>query len=185
MHFLLTSIGFTNFLRCLIFEFLFFTNADVVTIKDETSKENLWNQWKVKKDLHRFQKFSLDGSSLIVTTLALVNKKSSKMRHLKKFVKAMEVNGTSCSLIWPASVSRIFFRCLIFNCYNISICKKEKFKDETSKKTHETNGGQIKEHWPKIPCRYVHQVNYLYIWQKLHLKISTSTYQLILLPSTP
>ena len=26
------------------------------------------------------------------------------------------------------------FRCLIFNWYNISICKKEKLKDETSKK---------------------------------------------------
>ena len=38
-----------------------------------------------------------------------------------------------------------FFRCLIFNCYNISICKKEKLKDETSKKIRETNGGQIKE----------------------------------------
>ena len=34
----LTSIGFTIFFRCFIFEFFFFTNADVVTIKDETSK---------------------------------------------------------------------------------------------------------------------------------------------------
>ena len=51
----------------------------------------------------------------------------------------MEVNGTSYSLIWPASVSRIFFRCLIFNCYNISICKEEKLKDETYKKIRETN----------------------------------------------
>ena len=34
------------FFRCLVFEFFFFTNADVVTIKDETSKENLWNQWR-------------------------------------------------------------------------------------------------------------------------------------------
>jgi hypothetical protein len=42
-------------------------------------------------------------------------------------------------------VSRIFFRCLIFDCYNISICKKGKVKDETSKKICETNGGQIKE----------------------------------------
>ena len=37
-----------------------------------------------------------------------------------------------------ASVSRIFFRCLIFNWYNISICEKEKLKDETSKKVCET-----------------------------------------------
>ena len=36
----LTSIGFTKFFRCLIFELFFFTNADVVTIKDETSKKN-------------------------------------------------------------------------------------------------------------------------------------------------
>ena len=35
----LTSISFTNFFRCLIFDLFFFTNADVVTIKDETSKE--------------------------------------------------------------------------------------------------------------------------------------------------
>ena len=40
----LTSIGFTNLFRCLIFDFSFFTNADVVTIKDETSKENSWNR---------------------------------------------------------------------------------------------------------------------------------------------
>ena len=38
MQVLLTSIGSTNLFRCLIFEFFFFTNADVVTIKDETSK---------------------------------------------------------------------------------------------------------------------------------------------------
>ena len=31
---------FHDFFRSLIFEFSFFTNADVVTIKDETSKEN-------------------------------------------------------------------------------------------------------------------------------------------------
>ena len=47
-----------------------------------------------------------------------------------------QFNGTSCSLIQilPPLVSRNLFRCLIFNCYNISICKKEKLKDETSKK---------------------------------------------------
>jgi hypothetical protein len=37
----LTPIAFTNFFRCLIFDLFFFTNADVVTMKDETSKENL------------------------------------------------------------------------------------------------------------------------------------------------
>ena len=36
----LTSTGFTNFFKSLIFDLSFFTNADVVTIKDETSKEN-------------------------------------------------------------------------------------------------------------------------------------------------
>ena len=35
----LTSIGFTNFFRCLIFDLSFFTNADFVTIKDETLKK--------------------------------------------------------------------------------------------------------------------------------------------------
>ena len=50
----------------------------------------------------------------------------------------MEVNRTCIG-------SRIFFRCLIFDCYSISICKKGKVKDETSKKIFETNGGQIKD----------------------------------------
>ena len=36
----LTSIGFTNFLDVSSLTFFFFTNADVVTIKDGTSKEN-------------------------------------------------------------------------------------------------------------------------------------------------
>ena len=57
------------------------------------------------------------------------------MRHLKKILEP----------IGPALVSQIFFRCLIFDRYNISIWKKGKVKDETSKKIRETNGGQIKE----------------------------------------
>jgi hypothetical protein len=36
----LTSIGFTSFFRCLIFDISFFTKADVVTNKDEKSKKN-------------------------------------------------------------------------------------------------------------------------------------------------
>ena len=40
-------------------------------------------------DFHWFHKFSLDVSSLIVTTSAFVKKERSKMRHLKKFVKPM------------------------------------------------------------------------------------------------
>ena len=40
MQILLTFIGFTISFRCLISEFFFFfTNADIVTIKDETSKK--------------------------------------------------------------------------------------------------------------------------------------------------
>ena len=50
--------------------------------------------------LHWFHKFYLDVSSLIVTTSAFVKKKNSKMRHLKKIVKPIEVNS------------------LIFDCYN-------------------------------------------------------------------
>ena len=44
--------------------------------------------------LHWFHKFYLDVSSLIATTSAFVEKKNSKMRHLKKFVKPMKVNST-------------------------------------------------------------------------------------------
>ena len=47
----------------------------------------------------------------------------------------------------PSLVSRILFTCLIFNCYNISICKIEKLKDETSKKIRETDAGSIDLHW--------------------------------------
>ena len=55
----------------------------------------------------------------------------------------MEVNRT-------ASVSRIFFKCLIFDVSSLTVTisafvKKWKDKDEASKKIRETNGGQIKE----------------------------------------
>ena len=47
----------------------------------------------------------------------------------------IQVFETSSFLPWnqwrsmgPALVSRIFFRCSIFNCYNISICKKKRSK---------------------------------------------------------
>jgi hypothetical protein len=51
-------------------------------------------------------------------------------------------NLRSMGHLAPPLVSRILFRFLIFNCYNISICKKEELKDETSKKIRETNGSQ-------------------------------------------
>ena len=57
----------------------------------------------------------------------------------------------------PALVSRIFFRCFIFNCYNISICKKEKLKDETSRKfvkPLEVKSRSKISHWPKVLHRY-------------------------------
>ena len=54
----------------------------------------------------------------------------------------------------PPLVSRILFRSIIFNCYNICICKKEKPRDETSKKILETNGGQIKEQDVPIDLRF-------------------------------
>ena len=46
-------------------------------------------------DLHRFHEFSLDVSSLIVTTSAFVKKKRSKMRHLNKFVQSMSMGPAS------------------------------------------------------------------------------------------
>ena len=49
MQVLLTSIGFTKFFRCLIFEFFFFTNADVVTIKDYLNKIRETNGGKIKE----------------------------------------------------------------------------------------------------------------------------------------
>ena len=50
--------------------------------------------------MHQFHEFSLDVSSLIVTS-AFVKKKRSKMRHLKKFVKPMVVKLRSKMSHWP------------------------------------------------------------------------------------
>ena len=54
---------------------------------------------------------------------------------------------------WTAQFCRNLLTCTdvkdsasrIFNCYNISICEKEKLKDETSEKIRETNEGLIEE----------------------------------------
>ena len=60
-----------------------------------------------------------------------INNYSTKFTHTcAEFL----VNETSWILLLPPLVSRVLFRCLIFNCYNISICKKGEVKDETSKK---------------------------------------------------
>ena len=62
----------------------------------------------------------------------------------------MEVNRTLL-------VSQIFFRRLIFDCYNIRICKKEKLKDETSKKCVKSMEVKLRSkmsQWPKIPHSY-------------------------------
>ena len=50
------------------------------------------------------------------------------MRHLKSSLNRWKSIG-------PALVSQIFFSCVIFDCYNISICKKRKVKDEEVYKT--------------------------------------------------
>ena len=56
---------------------------------------------------------------------------------LKKIVKPMQITLTSIG----------FTNFLLNTYYNISICKKEKIKDETSKKNRETNGCQWDLHW--------------------------------------
>ena len=66
-----TSIGFTNFFRCLIFDLSFFTNADVVTVKDETSKENSWNQCR-SYWLPLVSRIFLDVSSLSFSFLQML-----------------------------------------------------------------------------------------------------------------
>ena len=60
--------------------------------------------------------------------------------------KLITVKIRETKSIGPALVSRIFFKCLILDCYNISICKKGKVKDETTKKIRETNGSQYDLH---------------------------------------
>ena len=59
----LTSIAFTNFFRCLLFDHFFFTNADV-TIKDETSNFKLTSQYTqkyqyIKKNKNTLGKFGI------------------------------------------------------------------------------------------------------------------------------
>ena len=81
------------------------------------------------------------STQLRTTYIQHVGFSTSLVNAQKHTCGEFQVNGTPCSLIWTALVSRIFFRCLIFNYCNISICKKEKIKDETSKKIRETNGG--------------------------------------------
>ena len=70
--------------------------------------------------------------------------------------------------IGPKLVSQIFFRCLIFDCYNISICKKGKVKDETSKKIVKPMEVKLRSkmsHWPKIPHRYGPVVCHIYLFR--------------------
>ena len=55
------------------------------------------------------------------------------------------------------------------DCYNISICKKGKVKDETSKNIHETNGGQIKEEDVQLTWDSP-QVCLLFSVKKWHIK---------------
>ena len=57
----------------------------------------------------------LNFTFISFTISVFVKKKNSKMRHLKKMWNQWKSIG-------PASVSRI--RCLIFDCYKISICKQ-------------------------------------------------------------
>ena len=48
---------FHNFFRCLIFDLSFFTNADVVTIKDETSLNKIHETDAGPIDFHWFHEF--------------------------------------------------------------------------------------------------------------------------------
>merc|ERR1711894_408823 len=72
---------------------------------------------------------NLRSMGFLAPLVIFVKRKNSKMRHLKKFMKLMQWKS-----IEPALVSRIFFRCLIFDCSNIGNCKKGKVKDKASKK---------------------------------------------------
>ena len=104
-----------------------------------------WDTLLVSRILFRWLQVTPPNQHLFV------KKKNSKMRHLKKLWNQWKSIG-------PALVSRIFFRCLIFDCYNISICKKGKVKDETSKKFVKPMEVKLRSkmsHWPKIPHRYV------------------------------
>ena len=74
--------------------------------------------------------------------LKSLNYLSNSKLHVILVQNLRSILGNFCSLILLLLVLRSLFRCLIFNCYNISICLKGKLKDETSKKNRETNGRQ-------------------------------------------
>ena len=78
-----------------------------------------------------------------------------------------KVNGTSCSLIWPPSVSRIFYNVssLIFT---ISAFVKKK----KSLQLMEVKLRSKMSHWPEIPRRCVPSVSYKTVCLKSILSVS-------------
>ena len=102
------SIGFMNFFICLMLN-CYISIYKKEKLKDETSKKS-WNAWK-SIGLASFHEFSLDVSSLIVTTSEFVKKEMSKMRHLKKFLKPMEVKLRSNMSHWPKIPHRYGYYC--------------------------------------------------------------------------
>ena len=82
--------------RCFILDCYSISICKQEKLKDETSKKNCETNGS-RQYLHRFHKFSLDVSSLIVTTTAFVEKDRSKMRHLKKIC---ETSGKLGLLQW-------------------------------------------------------------------------------------
>ena len=89
MHFMKT--GYT---RILFTCFIFNSTCKIEKLKDETSKKFV-KPMEVNRACISFTNFLYDVSSLIFTTSAFVKKKRSKMRHIKNFVKPMEVKSRS------------------------------------------------------------------------------------------
>ena len=93
-------LNLTSIVSWILFIVSSFSFVKKKNLKDDTSKricETNGNEW----DLHRFHESSLDVSTLIVTTWPFLTKERSKMRHIKKIVKPMEVKLRSKMSHWP------------------------------------------------------------------------------------
>ena len=113
----LTSIGFTNFFRCLIFDLSFFRNADVVTIKDEVSKENSWNICRS----YYFHLFHYIGRCLIFEFFFFTNDDVATIKDDRETnggkIKKQDSAQVCMQSSQCASTSKIltFFFCLLCN----------------------------------------------------------------------
>ena len=118
-------------------------------------KKKYWSDQKLKRTLMFYKQDKLLSVQKVHQNLGQAHHMFSRFQNLRIFHKFVFV--LFYNLLWGISLGSvrsmgrdilllnwtcISFTHFLYFCYNISICKKEKNKDETSKKIRETNGGQ-------------------------------------------